>query len=64
MVVGGIMKWVGEGLSDSHGRGYQMVVGGVWNSCGRTRGVLIKCCRGWLSDVGQGYYQMFISKWL
>ena len=29
MVVGGIMKWVGEGLSDSFGRGYQMVVGGV-----------------------------------
>ena len=35
-----------------------MIVGGVWNSCGRTRGVLIKCCRGWLSDVGQGCHQM------
>ena len=36
-----------------------MVVGGVWNSCGRTRGVLIKCCKEWLSDVGERYYQMF-----
>ena len=50
MVVGGIMKWVGEGLSDSYRRDYQMVVGGVWNSCGRsyqvTRGVFVKCCKG------------------
>ena len=50
MVVGVIMKLVWERLSDSYGRGYQMVVGGVWNSCGRsyqvTRGVFIKCYRG------------------
>ena len=59
MVVGVIMKLVWEGLSDSYGRVYQMVVGGVWNRCGRTRGVVIKCCRGWSLDVGQVCYQMF-----
>ena len=66
MVVGVIMKLVWERLSDSYGRDYQMVVGGVWNSSGRTRGVL-------KNAVGGGYQMLDrcvnrclgnISKWL
>ena len=45
------MKLVWEGLSDSYRRVYQLVVGGVWNTCGRTRGVL-------LNAVGSGYQML------
>ena len=40
MVVGGIMKWVWEGLSDSYGRVYQMVV--------RVFGIVVGGLEGWL----------------